>query len=79
MGQGEALAEAEAANATDTPPEAPADTDEDESAPVTVIDVPCFNCGGGGMISFGDGSPDQRCGMCGGTGKVPCSFTASSV
>lgn len=67
---GDALAEAEAANASDVPASAPADTDMEGDPRTETITVRCFNCGGDGMVEFGDGSPAQRCGMCGGTGKV---------
>ncbi len=65
-----ALAEHEARNASDVPAEQPADTDSEAQADTVTREVRCFNCEGAGMITFGDDSPDQRCGMCGGTGKI---------
>lgn len=67
---GDALAEVEAANASDVPAPAPADTDMESDPRTETVTVPCFNCGGSGMVEFGDGSPSQRCGMCAGTGKI---------
>lgn len=70
VGGGDALAQAEAAGASDVPPPPPADTDEVSDTPTKTVTAPCFNCDGSGMVEFGDGSPAQRCGMCGGTGKI---------
>lgn len=67
---GNALADAEAANATDVPGPQPADTDMEADTRTETTVVRCFNCEGSGMIEFGDRSPAQRCGMCGGTGKI---------
>lgn len=65
-----ARAEAEASAASDVPGPAPSDADMEADAGTQTVVVRCFNCEGAGSISFGDGSPDQKCNTCGGTGKL---------
>lgn len=64
------LAEAEAANASDVPEPQPADADQDADQEAATVTVRCWNCNGTGFVAFGDGEPDQQCGVCRGTGKV---------